>query len=92
MASVETKMGQRIMATEQATAGRQSVPAAGGLHVETQFCPVHVGDPFETVTWEKRTAAIKCEAGGLLFEQHDCDVPSDWSQLATNVVVSKYFY
>ena len=92
MASVETKLGQQIMATEQVTGGRQSDPAAGGLQVEAQFCPVHVGDPFDTVTWEKRTAAIKCEAGGLLFEQHDCDVPSDWSQLATNVVVSKYFY
>ena len=63
-----------------------------GLKVEAQFCPQDVADPFDTVEWDKRTAAIKDENGGLLFEQHDCEVPSFWSQLATNVVVSKYFY
>ena len=92
MTSVETKVGHQVMATEQVTGGRRSDPAAGGLHVEAEFCPGHVSDPFETVTWDKRTAAIKGESGGLLFEQRDCEVPSDWSQLATNVVVSKYFY
>ncbi len=39
-----------------------------------------------------RTAAIKGEAGEVLFEQTDCEIPTTWSQLATNVVVSKYFY
>ena len=38
------------------------------------------------------SAAIKDENGNALFEQTDCEIPSDWSQLATNVVVSKYFY
>ena len=28
----------------------------------------------------------------MLFEQQDCEIPATWSQLATNVVVSKYFY
>ena len=28
----------------------------------------------------------------MLFEQTDCEVPSTWTQLATNVVCSKYFY
>ncbi|MCZ6670319.1 MAG: vitamin B12-dependent ribonucleotide reductase, partial [Acidobacteria bacterium] len=31
------------------------------------------------------------EKGEVVFEQHDVEVPSFWSQLATNVVVSKYF-
>ena len=63
-----------------------------GLNIEPQFCPHHVADPFETVAWEVRTAAIKGESGEVLFEQHDCEVPAFWSQLATNVVCSKYFY
>ena len=42
--------------------------------------------------WELRTAAIKEEGGEVLFEQNDCEIPATWSQLATNVVVSKYFY
>ncbi len=48
-------------------------------------------DPFETAQWEKRTAAITGETGKAVFEQRDCEIPKDWSQLATNVVVSKYF-
>ncbi len=42
--------------------------------------------------WELRSAAIKDESGTALFEQTDCEIPASWSQLATNVVVSKYFY
>ena len=63
-----------------------------GLEVQPEFCPREVADPFSTVEWEARTAAIKGEAGEVLFEQTDCLVPRGWSQLATNVVGSKYFY
>lgn len=62
-----------------------------GLTFEPYFCPANT-DPYSTVVWEKRTAQIKDENGGILFEQTDCDIPADWSTLATNVVVSKYFY
>ena len=61
------------------------------MRVTSYFCPPDV-DPFDTVEWEKRTAAIKDENGRVLFEQTDCEIPKDWSALATNVVVSKYFY
>ena len=63
-----------------------------GLTVEPTFCPTDVADPFDTVQWEKRTAAIKGEGGEVIFEQTDCEIPSSWSQLATNVVANKYFY
>lgn len=56
------------------------------------FCPSDAPTPFDTVGWELRTAEIKDEAGGLLFEQSQCEIPATWSQLATNVVVSKYFF
>ena len=63
-----------------------------GLKVEANFCPEGVDSPFDTTEWELRSAAIKDESGQALFEQMDCEVPARWSQLATNVVVSKYFY
>ena len=66
--------------------------SALGLVVDPVFCPPDVANPFETVQWETRTAAIKGENGEVLFEQKDCEVPTFWSQLATNVVVNKYFY
>ncbi|MGH7199542.1 MAG: vitamin B12-dependent ribonucleotide reductase, partial [Planctomycetaceae bacterium] len=61
------------------------------MTVEPYFCPADQ-DPFDTVEWELRTAHIKDENGGVLFEQKNCRIPKSWSALATNVVVSKYFY
>jgi ribonucleoside-diphosphate reductase alpha chain len=47
--------------------------------------------PYDEITWEYRNAAIASETGKTVFEQKDVEVPASWSQLATNVVVSKYF-
>ena len=66
--------------------------AVAGLTVEPIFCPADAANPLDTVAWETRTAAIKGENGDVVFEQKDCEVPVFWSQLATNVVVNKYFY
>ena len=63
-----------------------------GISIESVFCPTTANDPFDTVDWELRSAEIKDESGQLLFEQKDCELPASWSQLSTNVVVSKYFY
>jgi ribonucleoside-diphosphate reductase alpha chain len=48
-------------------------------------------DPYDAVEWELRTAKITNERGEVVFEQTGVEVPKSWSQLATNVVVSKYF-
>jgi len=48
-------------------------------------------DPFDEVTWETRTALISNDRGEVVFEQTGVEVPSFWSQQATNIVVSKYF-
>src|SRR6476659_3164403 len=64
----------------------------GRLKIDAQFCPTDIEDLFSTVDWEVRSAQIKGEDGQVLFEQTNCEVPAFWSQLATNVVVSKYFY
>ncbi len=47
--------------------------------------------PFDEVTWETRSAVINDEKGQPVFEQHGIEVPSTWSQTATNIVASKYF-
>jgi len=48
--------------------------------------------PFDQVEWERRTAEITDDAGKVIFKQDQVEVPKSWSQLATKVVVSKYFY
>ncbi len=75
----------------RAAEGQGLRQAADGLRVRRHFSTEGV-DPFEEVTWEKRPAAIQDEKGQTIFRQDDVEVPSSWSQLATNVVASKYFY
>jgi ribonucleoside-diphosphate reductase alpha chain len=48
--------------------------------------------PYDEVQWETRTASIGNDKGAVIFEQRDVEVPVDWSQTATNIVASKYFY
>src|SRR6476620_6098828 len=48
--------------------------------------------PYDEISWELRTASIGNDKGAVIFEQRDIEVPSDWSQTATNIVASKYFH
>ncbi len=48
-------------------------------------------DVFEAVTWSKRSSRISNPDGTAVFEMNDAEVPASWSQLATDIVVSKYF-
>ncbi len=62
----------------------------GSFEWKRYFCPNDV-DVWDTVTWDKRTAAINDASGGVVFEQKDVEVPTTWSLTASNVVISKYF-
>ena len=46
---------------------------------------------FDNVEWTRRTSKITNADGSLVFEMNDAEIPADWSQLATDIVVSKYF-
>ena len=48
--------------------------------------------PYDDTRWETRTASIGNDKGSVIFEQRDVEAPVDWSQTATNIVASKYFY
>jgi ribonucleoside-diphosphate reductase alpha chain len=48
-------------------------------------------DVYSSVEWATRVARIQNEAGELVFEQKEVEVPENWSPLATNIVASKYF-
>ena len=63
---------------------------AQGLKFERRFTRTGVS-PYDAIEWELRSATITNEKGEVVFEQRDVEVPKDWSQMATNVVVSKYF-
>ncbi|NIP72194.1 MAG: hypothetical protein GWO16_03790, partial [Gammaproteobacteria bacterium] len=47
--------------------------------------------PLEAVRWARRKSVIREPNGAVVFELDNAEVPEDWSQLATDIVVSKYF-
>lgn len=58
------------------------------------FKPVFVPagqDPYAQVKWTKRASAISDASGGKVFQADSVEVPESWSQLATDIAVSKYF-
>lgn len=60
-----------------------------GLNWERKFSPS--GDPYRGILWERRDARIVKGDGTTVFEQKGVEVPSFWSQTATDIVASKYF-
>ncbi|MFO1535315.1 MAG: vitamin B12-dependent ribonucleotide reductase, partial [Thermoplasmatota archaeon] len=48
-------------------------------------------DPYADVSWTTRKSVIKEPDGTVVFQVDAAEVPKDWSQLATDIIVSKYF-
>src|SRR5919199_4067750 len=48
-------------------------------------------DPFDTIAWARRTSRITNTDGSIVFEMQDAEIPAPWSQVATDIMVSKYF-
>jgi ribonucleoside-diphosphate reductase alpha chain len=65
-------------------------PTGAGLRVLRRFTKPGV-NPLDEVRWEKRKTVISNPDGSVVFQMHDVEVPAEWSQLATDIVVSKYF-
>ncbi len=96
MISLDASLSDHSHDTNPNSQGRfgmdQQSDASQGINITPVFCPENVSDPFETVEWTTRTATITGDGGSVFFEQNDCEFPSTWTQLAVNVVASKYFY
>jgi ribonucleoside-diphosphate reductase alpha chain len=46
---------------------------------------------FDDIVWERRTSVITNPDGSVVFKLDGAEIPAGWSQLATDIVVSKYF-
>src|SRR5579864_3151602 len=46
---------------------------------------------YSSIQYEKRTSRISNPDGSVVFEMNDAEIPKQWSQLATDIMVSKYF-
>ncbi|MEZ4405267.1 MAG: vitamin B12-dependent ribonucleotide reductase [Polyangiales bacterium] len=64
-------------------------PARAALVGRRYTAPGH--DPLDSVTYDKRDSVISNPDGSVVAATRGAEVPSGWSQLATDIVVSKYF-
>jgi ribonucleoside-diphosphate reductase alpha chain len=61
-----------------------------GLKVERRFT-AESEDAYSGVEWSTRTSRITNPDGTVVFEMADAEVPAEWSQVASDIMVSKYF-
>jgi len=90
MTSIEIPSNNIRPRSSNKSAPKKKETKLGGIAIDRFFTKAGV-DVYDTCEWEMRSAAITNESGGIVFEQKDVEMPKFWSQMATNVVVSKYF-
>ncbi len=49
------------------------------------------GEPYAGIDFEPRTSRIANPDGKVVFELKDIDIPTGWSQVATDILAQKYF-
>ena len=48
-------------------------------------------DPYASIEWTRRDSKISNPDGSVVFDMKDAEIPAAWSQVATDIMVSKYF-
>ncbi len=67
---------------------KSSTPAAL-LQIDRFFTQSGI-NPLDEVRYERRSSVIKDPDGTVVFELNDVEIPADWSQLASDILISKY--
>jgi ribonucleoside-diphosphate reductase alpha chain len=70
--------------------GAVSASGGKGLSVTRMFTRPGI-DPLTEVTYEHRDSVITDPDGTVVFQLKGAEIPAGWSQLATDIAVSKYF-
>ena len=84
-------MASKTAGTTKRQSGiRKAKGSVNGLVIDRLFTRDNP-DPFAAVEWTRRTSRITNPDGSVVFEMLDAEVPAGWSQVATDIMVSKYF-
>ncbi len=60
------------------------------MKVERRFTKGGIS-PYNMFTYTKRTSVMRNPDGSVVFEMKDIEVPTQWSQMATDILAQKYF-
>ncbi|HYK76939.1 MAG TPA: vitamin B12-dependent ribonucleotide reductase [Daejeonella sp.] len=66
------------------------VKGSKGMSFQRYFTKANV-NVYDLFTYDKRTSVIRNPSGDAVFEMNDVEVPSGWSQVATDILAQKYF-
>ncbi|MBI4367730.1 MAG: intein-containing adenosylcobalamin-dependent ribonucleoside-diphosphate reductase [Deltaproteobacteria bacterium] len=72
------------------TKGKTAKEPRQGLTIPRRHTQAGI-DPLDQVEYAKRRSVITNPDGSVVFQMDDVEVPAGWSQLATDIIVSKYF-
>lgn len=73
-------------------AQRRGENSGGGAGLSFPRVHTRAGvDPLDEITYEKRSSKITNPDGSVVFETKSAEVPRDWTQLASDIAISKYF-
>jgi len=61
-----------------------------GLRINRYFTTAGQ-DPLDSLPWSRRDSRITNPDGSVVFEMKDAEIPATWSQVAADIMVSKYF-
>jgi ribonucleoside-diphosphate reductase alpha chain len=80
----------QTLSKEKNASPKNNAAKSDGIHVPRRFTTAGV-DVFDSVKWDLRRTVISNPDGSTVFAMENIEVPASWSQLATDIVVSKYF-
>ncbi len=61
-----------------------------GLRITRRFTEAGT-NPYDRFEWSHRDSKITNPDGSVVFEMNDAEIPAQWSQVASDIMVSKYF-
>ena len=80
----------RAVASAVDTKQAASTKSAKGMEFQRRYT-TEGRDPLDEVRYTARDSVITNPDGSVVFEMRGAEVPEGWSQLATDIAVSKYF-
>ena len=86
--SEKLKKREKVIVKQEISPVLHSVPK--GLTLNRLFAK-EGSDPLDQARYAKRSSFINNTDGSVVFKMEDCEVSESWTQLATDILVSKYF-
>ncbi|HEX3777935.1 MAG TPA: vitamin B12-dependent ribonucleotide reductase [Polyangiaceae bacterium] len=88
--STQTRTDEGASEPTSSKAPSKRAKKSRGLTFERRYTTAG-GDALADMTWEGRSSVITNPDGSVVFKMEGAEIPAGWSQLATDIVVSKYF-